>query len=768
MTHDQHLLFYRKPASCWNEALPIGNGRIGAMIFGGVSREVAELNEDTLWAGRPRRFSDPEYHEKLQKARNLLKENRLTDADKFISEQMLRHDCAGYLPSGALKLEFGNASVSADYRRELDLDRAVVATRNGESSCEWFVSVPQQVLVMRCRNTGDFTLRLDSPIRHECASEGGDLFLNGICPIHARRNAVRQSDENGREGIRFQIRARVVSKDGTVCTEKDCIRFTGTGDALLLVAIRSDFTGWDTEPGGFFPADRCREDLDQAAKQTETGLLEAHLAEYRPLYRRSYLELPDSEDDQLPTDERIIRYAQSNSPALAALLYQFGRYLLIASSRPGTQPANLQGIWNPHMLAPWGCNYTTNINLQMNYWAALPTNLAECTEPLFRFIREVAEAGKTCAREYYHARGWCLHHNSDLWRFCVPASGKARWGYWPVGGLWLCRHLVEYFRYTGDEDFLREWYPILRGNAEFALDLLVENSCGELVTSPATSPENGFVDPASGEVAAVCGGGTSMDLELIRETFRDFIDCARTLKLDDPLIPEQERALPRLRPIGLGSEGQLLEYDNDYAEAEIHHRHLSHLYGVYPADLFTPENDPERFEAAKLSLIRRGDHSTGWAMCWRLALWARFRDSEKTETMLREFLQAVDSTAETSPGSGGGIYPNLFSAHPPFQIDANLGIPAGIVEMLVQCHRKTENGIMIVDLLPAPPANWTEGKLTGIRLRNGVFLDLVWKESRVAGLRIRALKPITVELRAPRFSRRVKVELREQFIAAYQ
>lgn len=764
MEYNQHLLYYRRPASCWNEALPIGNGRIGAMVFGGVSVETAELNEDTLWAGRPRRFPDPDYYENLTKARELLSDRKFLEADNFISGRMLRHDSSGYLPAGFLTLAFENSAVNADYRRELDLDRATVTTRNGETVCEWFVSAPHQVLVMHCRNTGDFTLRFDSRIKHECGCDGDDLFLNGVCPIHARNGVVRQADEAGREGIRFQIRARLVSKDANIRAEQACIRCGGTGEALLLVAIRSDFSGWNREPDGFFPADRCRTDLDRAAEFSYSELLGAHLSEYRPLYRRSRLELPVGEDDSLPTDERIRRYAQSNSPALAALLYQFGRYLLIASSRPGTQPANLQGIWNPHMLAPWGCNYTTNINLEMNYWSALPTNLAECAEPLFRFIREVADAGGIYAREYYHARGWCLHHNSDLWRYCVPGGERARHGYWPVAGLWLCHHLVEYFRYSQDEEFLREWIPILRGNAEFALGLLVENPGGELVTSPSTSPENVFTDPAAGEDAAVCGGGSSMDLELVRETFRDFIDCARILMLDEPLIPELERVLSRLRPIGIGREGQLLEYDGDYAEAERQHNFISHLYGIYPADLFTPESDPERFDAAKISLVRRGERSTCWAMCWRLALWARFRDGGKTGIMLREILRPVTLDDKIEYIAAGGIYPNLFTAHPPFQIDANLGIPAAIVEMLVQCHRRTEDGIMIVDLLPALPCGWNEGKLIGVRLRNGVFLDLSWSDGHATGLRIRALKPVALELRDSRRTRRIEVGVREQSI----
>ncbi|MBS1369997.1 MAG: glycoside hydrolase family 95 protein [Lentisphaeria bacterium] len=767
MANDQHLLYYRKPASCWNEALPLGNGRIGAMVFGGAATETVELNEETLWSGRPQKYPDNSYYGKLEQARSLLANRKFTEADAFISSEMLHHDSRGYLPAGSLKLEFNGSAASPDYRRELDLDQALASTRNGIASCEWFVSVPQQVLVMHYTGGDGFALRLDSPLRHECGTDSGDLFLNGTCPIRARNGEVKQSDESGRSGLRFQIRARVIADAGTVSAEGNCIRFKGPGPALLLVAIRSDFIDWKTEPAGAFPAERCRGELDNAAKFSYDELRNAHLTEYQALYRRSGLELPATEEDLLPTDERLARYAESGSPALAALLYQYGRYLLIASSRPGTQPANLQGIWNPHVLAPWGSNYTININLEMNYWSALPANLAECAEPLFRFIREAAEAGEMCAREYYHARGWCLHHNSDLWRFCIPARGKARWGYWPVGGLWLCRHLFEYYRYTGDADFLREWYPVLRGNAEFALDLLVKNDRGEFVTSPATSPENGFIDPETGETATVCGEGTSMDLELIRETFTDFIESARVLRRKESLLPELESALGRLRPIGIGKEGELLEYDAPCIEPEPHHRHLSHLYGVYPADLFTPESDPERYEAARTSLIRRGDRSTGWAMCWRLALWARFRDGGKTETMLREFLRPVEPSVEVVY-CDGGVYPNLFSAHPPFQIDANLGVPAGIVEMLVQCHRKTADGTMILDLLPALPANWTEGKLTGIRLRNGVFLDLVWKESRVAGLRIRALKPVTIELQAPRFSRRIEAGVQEQFVAAYQ
>lgn len=771
MTNGQHLLFYRNPARCWEEALPLGNGRIGAMVYGRADEELIELNEDTLWGGRPRSFDGGGYFEQLGEARRLLRERRFAEADEFISSHMLHYDSEGYLPAGRLKLRFAGPLPDGEYRRELELSEAVAATRTGGLLCEWFVSAPHQVLVMRCTatvpGTAGFALSLDSPLRHTVGIEAGDLFLNGVCPVHARGDEITETDAEGRGGIRFEIRARLLAEGGTVAAGAGALTASGADSILLLVAIRSDFRGWNREPAGAFPAEACRADLDRAAAAGSDALRRAHIEEHQLYYRRSSLELPEDAADALPTDERLAAGTGAPSPALAALLYNYGRYLLLASSRPGTEPANLQGIWNRHTLPPWGSNYTTNINLEMNYWSALPANLAECAEPLFRFLREAAEAGKETAERLYHARGWCLHHNSDLWRFTYPATGQARWAYWPVAGLWLCRHICEYYRFTGNLEFLREAYPLLRGSAAFALDLLTGDESGALGTSPSTSPENGFLDPESGRTATVCACGSSMDLELIRECFLNLAEAAAELGLDEPLLAESEPALARLRRPGIGEAGQLLEYDEAYEEAEPHHRHLSHLYGVYPGELFTPDCDPERYEAARISLIRRGDRSTGWAMCWRLALWARFRDGGRAEAVLKEFLTPVDPAAETSYQSGG-IYPNLLSAHPPFQIDANLGIPAAIAELLVQSHRRSADGTMILDLLPALPPGWEEGKLTGVRARNGVTLDLAWKNSRVAAVRIRAAKPVKVELNAPRFTRRVEAGPEAQFLTSYQ
>ena len=495
-----------------------------------------------------------------------------------------------------------------------------------------------------------FTLRLDSPLEHECGCDGIDLFLNAICPIYARRETVRQTDEDGRSGLRFQIRARLVTQDGTICTERNCIRFNGSGPVLLLVAIRSDFSAWNREPDGVFPADRCREDLDRAAALSASELLEAHLSEYQALYRRSCLELPATEEDLLPTDERIARYAQSESPALAALLYQFGRYLLISSSRRGTQPANLQGIWNPHVLPPWGSNYTTNINTEMNYWPAEAASLAECVEPLYRFVRECAVNGMKTAEKLYGCRGWCMHHNSDLWRKTTPAACIAQCSAFPFAGFWLLRQFYEHYLYSGDKIFLKKCYDLYQGAARFILDFLQKEEDGTCTISPSTSPENGFLEPSEKHFCCV-SAGSAVDLTIARELFETFREIAAELQISEPMIEEIEEVLPRLRLPGIGRHGQLLEYDDEFEEALPDHRHLSHLYGVCPGAVFTPEQHKELYEAGRVSLAHRSDFSTGWAMAWRTILWTRYLDGEHAMRCMSAFPGPVILTVNTRCGA---------------------------------------------------------------------------------------------------------------------
>lgn len=741
----QHQLYYQTPARCWDEALPIGNGRLGAMIFGRTDEELIELNEDTLWSGYPCRSFAENYFDDLQHARRLLAKEERSQADRWISGHMLKSHSQGYLPAGQLKLTFHSPEYSG-YQRKLNLKEAIHSTVAGTNLCECFASYPHQVIALRYQGAG-FTLSLDSPLEHDTGREENDLFLNCCCPVHARYNELKQQNDSGRSGIRCQIRARLVAPTRSLHRAENSLIFKG-GEAVILVAIRTSFIDWKTMPEASDYPNCCKSDLDRAAAIPFDKLRSDHLADHQALYLRSELELPETAEDTLPTNDRLKRCTSSFAPALAALLYHFGRYLLIASSRPGTQPANLQGIWNPHMLPPWGSNYTTNINLEMNYWPAEGANLTECAEPLFRFIRECAEAGQNTARDYYHATGWCMHHGSDLWRYTAPGRGQARWGFWPVCGLWLCRHIFEHYQYTLDTNFLREHYKILRGAVEFLLDFMILNEKKEYITSPATSPENGYIDPVSGEITCVCGNGSAMDLELAQEALEHFLETIHILALHEPLAERANEALLRLRPLGTGSEGQLLEYDTDYEESEITHRHLSHLYGIFPGELFTPERNPELYKASEISLIRRKDHSTGWAMGWRLALWARFGNATKAQVMLKEFLTLVDPQEELNYNAGG-IYPNLFSAHPPFQIDANFGVIAGILEMLIQSHRKTPEGMMILELLPALPPDWYNGKLFGVRCRNGLTVNFSWMDRKIVSLGIAAEQPVTIQLVTP-------------------
>jgi len=722
----QHALFYRRPARSWDEALPVGNGRLGAMIFGGVGEEIIELNEDTLWSGYPQKREDEDFYQNLERVKQLLAAEDRVGADEFIGQNMLKFNSAGYLPAGKIKLTFA-ASPSPDYRRELDLTTACQLTVNGGEEREWIASFPHQVLAMRYRGEG-FTLELDSALEHDLGGGANDLYLEGRCPVHARYGELRQTDGMRTCGIRYRVQVRLLAPAAAICRAGNTLTFTG-GEATVLVAIRTSFIDWQTMPDDFSYPARCEADLDRASELGFAGLKQAHVVDYQSLYLRSGLELTETAADLLPTDDRLQNCQKEFTPALAALLYHFGRYLLIASSRSGTQPANLQGIWNPLPLPPWGCNYTTNINLEMNYWHAEAANLTECAEPLFAFARECAQAGAHTARQLYHADGWCLHHNSDLWRFTLPASGQARWGFWPVGGLWICRHLFEHYQYSLNADFLRQYFPVLRGAAAFLLDVLVQDDDGYYTTTPATSPENGYLDPAAGKAVCVCRYGSAMDLELAREILEHTLKAAQILKMDDPLLARAETVLGNLRPLAVGSLGQLLEYDEDYEEAEITHRHLSHLYGVYPGELFTPERNRDLLRASEVSLVRRQDHSTGWAMGWRLALWARFHNPVKTKVMLKEFLTPIDPAAAMS--QNGGIYPNLFAAHPPFQIDANFGAAAGILEMLVQSHRQTAEGVMILELLPAIPDDWTSGSIKGVRCRNALTVSFAWQDRQI-------------------------------------
>ena len=784
-----HKLWYRQPAEQdWNRALPIGSGRLGAMIFGNVLHERVQLNEDSLWNGGPRDRTNPDTLRLLPEIREHLRAGRLAQAHAMANDALagIPDSMRNYEPLADLLFDFDPAdsvvssviganagmgltslrdpSLLTDYRRELDLETAtanVSYTLGSVTYRRWhFASAVDQVVAIRLEanrpGSISFHVRMERGPRNSYSSRYADSIR--AC---APGSLLMLGGTGGANGLQFAARLSAAAEGGRVETIGETLVVEGADAVTLYLSAATSFREAD-------PAHAVHQTAEAALAKGWSAIQADHERDYRALFGRVDLQLGNSDDlvllEALPTDERLQRLHQGEAdPALEALYFQFGRYLLISASRPGSLPANLQGIWNQDFHPAWGSKYTININTEMNYWVAEVGNLAECHRPLFDMIHRMAEPGRHAAKVMYGCRGMVTHHNTDIWADVCPTDRNLGASYWYMGAAWLVLHLWEHFAYRAGTAFLSEAYPLLRDASQFFLDYLIADDKGRLVVSPSSSPENVYRLP-NGETGTLCVG-CSMDSQILDVLFRRTGEAAAVLGVDPELRAELESVRNRLPQPSIGSHGQLMEWPEDYEELEQQHRHVSHLFALYPGDQISPNHTPSLAEAARTTLERRGDDGTGWSMAWKIAFWARLGDGDHAHQLLEKLLNPVgadDVATSFSASHPGGTYPNLFCAHPPFQIDGNFGGAAAIAEMLLQSHRQVPSSsgaaLFEIQLLPALPTKWASGSVSGLRARGGFELDLCWKDGELTGGALRSVTGTACVLRYGDRSREVTLQ----------